>query len=108
MYWLTISSNLPSAPRPIVINPTNVCEREQGLIQAQLPFAPFTQSATKGLTLNISLPANVKQGDGLPVVAFIHGGGFANGSANLPQYDLARLTELSVEQNSPIIAIGVK
>lgn len=108
-FQLTLS---PLLPRPTVINPANLCEREQGLIQGRLPLplTPVKQSATEGLTLNISLPAslNIDKDAGLPVMVFVHGGGFANGSANHPHYDLARIIELSVKEGSPIIAIGLK
>jgi carboxylesterase type B len=91
-----------------VINPPGVCDREQELIQARIPYTPRGQSATQGLTLNISVPASTKASDGLPVLVFVHGGGFANGSANHPHYDLERLVELSVKIRNPIIAVGVK
>jgi carboxylesterase type B len=41
-------------------------------------------------------------------MVFVHGGGFANGSANHPHYDLAKITQLSVKTGTPIIAVGVK
>lgn len=44
----------------------------------------------------------------LPVVAFVHGGGFVTGSANWPQYDLGPLVERSVKVGKPVIAVGIK
>jgi carboxylesterase type B len=91
-----------------VINPANICQREQELIQARLPFAQFKQSATECLTLNISLPNNAPPDSGLPVMVFVHGGGFASGSANHPQYNLTRIVDMSVKDGIPIIAVGLK
>lgn len=49
-----------------------------------------------------------KAGNNLPVLVFIHGGGFVTGSANWPQWELDRLVGLSVEDGKPIVAVGVK
>lgn len=83
------------------------CANEHLLIQHALPFEKFQFSDTECLTLNVSVPAGAVQGP-LPVVAFVHGGGFVTGSANWPQYDLAPLVERSVSTGKPIIAVGIK
>ncbi|KAK5045738.1 hypothetical protein LTR84_008830 [Exophiala bonariae] len=92
---------------PTVINPANICEREQELIQARLHCTQSKQSATESLTLNISVPTNVPADSGLPVLVFVHGGGFASGSANHPQYNLTRIVEISAKDGIPIIAVGL-
>lgn len=91
-------------------NPEN-CALEHLLIQHALPFEEFQFSDTECLTLNVSVPAaggaRVSK-EPLPVVAFVHGGGFVTGSANWPQYDLATLVERSVQIGKPVIAVGIK
>ena len=69
-------------------------------------------SDTEGLCLNITVP---KSQDGtldaegrLPVVTFIHGGGFNNGSGMFPHYDMARFVQLSVKEGMPCIAVVLK
>lgn len=60
------------------------------------------------LNLNITRPAGRPIGSGhgsLPIFLFIHGGGFANGSAGFPQYDMSRFVRLSVSKGLPVIAI---
>lgn len=47
-------------------------------------------------------------GKPLPVLVYVHGGGYVTGSANWPQWELARLVELSVSHGSPIVAVGIK
>ena len=80
---------------------------EQKIFQMPLPHAEYTVSDTECLTLNISVPL-VDSPVGLPVFAFVHGGGFTTGSSSFPQYDLARLTSMSVKIGKPMIAVGIK
>lgn len=86
------------------------CAREHLLLQHGLPFGDFQFSDTECLTLNVSVPATTSPAAAslLPVVAFVHGGGFVTGSANWPQYDLAPLVERSVHVGKPVIAVGIK
>ena len=78
------------------------------MIQKSLPFSKFQQSATECLTLNITVPGDASQDGQLPILVFVYGGGFANGSANYPHYDMALITEMSVKAGMPIISVGVK
>lgn len=93
-----------------MINPSDACEREQKLIQAHLPFSELPQSDVDCLTLNISVPTTytTSAAQQLPVLAFVHGGAFPNGSSSHPQYDLARITAAASEIGKPMIAIGIK
>lgn len=91
-----------------MINPPDACEREQALIQQELPFSEFKQSATNGLTLNITAPRAVDPDISMPVMVFVHGGGFANGSSSFPHYDLALITKMSIEAGMPVVSVGVK
>lgn len=72
----------------------------------------LTMSDIEGLNLSITVPAasdgSPLQGRDLPVVAFIHGGGFGNGSGGFPQYDMARVVRLSAAKGLPIIAVTLK
>lgn len=81
------------------------------MLQHALPHPEYSFSDTECLTLNVSMPSYKARGEvagPLPVVVFVHGGGFVTGSANWPQWDLALLVERSVESGSPVIAVGVK
>ncbi|KAK6441211.1 hypothetical protein LTR95_002571 [Oleoguttula sp. CCFEE 5521] len=82
------------------------------LLQQSLPYDASTvrTSETDCLNLNITVPVNDQGkvvGEKLPVFVFIHGGGFMNGSANFPGYDLTRLVRLSVAKGMPMIGVGV-
>ena len=77
------------------------------MIQKSLPFQDFEQSDTRCLTLNISVP-NLPGDTSLPVLAFVHGGGFMTGSRSFPQYDLTLITGMSVEIGTPMICVGIK
>lgn len=98
-----------SSPLPVA-DPKN-CDIEHELLQHALPHPDYEFSGTECLTLNVSVPSQdvrVKAAKPLPVVVFVHGGAFVTGSANWPQWDLARLVESSVENGSPVIAVGIK
>ena len=68
-------------------------------------------SDTEGLCLNVTVPKSqtgkLDQSGKLPVFAFIHGGGFINGSGMFPQYDMARFVRLSVKEGKPCIAVSL-
>jgi len=84
-------------------------------LQHPLPHPEYQFSDLECLTLNVAAPnASVRaqagggSGRPFPVLVYVHGGGFVTGSANWPQWELARLVELSVERGSPIVAVGIK
>ncbi|KAE8383735.1 Alpha/Beta hydrolase protein [Aspergillus bertholletiae] len=91
---------------PNPLGPANGCEMEHRLIQHSLPFSEYRQSDTKCLTLNMAVPAH-EDGNALPVLVFIHGGAFTAGSSSFPHYDFARITNLSLELEKPMIVVGV-
>lgn len=85
------------------------CEFEQNVLIQQnigVPTSP-PMSGTECLNLNITIPST-KSDKALPVMVFIHGGGFIMGSNHWPQYDPSRLVKLSIELGTPIIGINIK
>ncbi|BCS27728.1 uncharacterized protein APUU_60776S [Aspergillus puulaauensis] len=92
----------PSAP-----SAPNAIETEFGHLQHALPYTATLQSATECLNLNITMPNKFSASNQLPVVAFLHGGGFAIGSNSWPQYDFRRLVELSISGSTPIIGVNI-
>lgn len=81
---------------------------EFGHLQHALPHTATPQSATECLNLNITMPNKYSASNLLPVVVFLHGGGFAIGSNSWPQYDFRRLVELSIRGSTPIIGVNIK
>jgi len=74
-----------------------------------LPIPEFPHSDIDCLHLNITAPEGAAtKYSGLPVFAFIHGGGFAIGSNAWPQYDQARIVKLSCDLGMPVIGVGIK
>ncbi|KAF2685791.1 carboxylesteras-like protein [Lentithecium fluviatile CBS 122367] len=84
------------------------CEFEQNILIQQSIGAPATppMSGTKCLNLNITVP-DTKTGKPLPVLVFIHGGGFLMGGNHWPQYDPARIVKLSAELQMHVIAVNI-
>jgi carboxylesterase type B len=64
-------------------------------------------SGTECLNLNITVP-DIKSDKALPVMVFIHGGGFIMGANYWPQYDPSRLVKLSSGIGMPVIAVNIK
>jgi carboxylesterase type B len=64
-------------------------------------------SGTECLNLNITVPASATNGL-MPVMVFIHGGGFLMGANYWAQYDPCRLVELASGEGMPMIIVGVK
>ncbi|KAF2466728.1 carboxylesteras-like protein [Lindgomyces ingoldianus] len=87
---------------------TDACEYEQTfLIQQRLeiPKSP-PMSGLESLNLNITVP-DIPNTRPLPVMVFIHGGGYSIGSNYWPQYDPARFVKLSIEQGRPVIVVNI-
>jgi len=85
------------------------CQFEQTVLIQQgigIPETP-SMSGTECLNLNITVP-NAGNERLLPILLFIHGGGFIMGSNHWPQYDMARLVKLSAELGMPIIGVNIK
>ncbi|BGP42593.1 hypothetical protein JCM10449v2_006605 [Rhodotorula kratochvilovae] len=59
------------------------------------------------LNINIIRPAGVKEGDALPVLFWIYGGGFVQGTANDPRYNGSYLVQRSVENGEPVIFASI-
>ncbi|KAM0548762.1 hypothetical protein ACHAPJ_009758 [Fusarium lateritium] len=78
------------------------------LMQQKLdPSHVPTPSDTEALTVNITVPSGSDRGSSLPVIAFIHGGGFAIGANWYPQYDQRKFVALSACIGSPVIAVNI-
>ncbi|KAF2144753.1 uncharacterized protein K452DRAFT_285078 [Aplosporella prunicola CBS 121167] len=104
---------------PPVLSPPQACALELSLIQAPSapPFAasiapPPPPDDLNGLNLNITVPALALEGQGstrrpLPVIVFVHGGGFFIGANSWPQYDFGRLVRLAAEKGKPVIGVGI-
>ncbi|KAF2869112.1 carboxylesteras-like protein [Massariosphaeria phaeospora] len=83
------------------------CEFEQNfLIQQNLPIPTVAMSGLDCLNLNILVP-DIEITDPLPVMVFIHGGGFIMGSNHWPQYDPTRLVKLSGEHGLPVLGVSI-
>jgi carboxylesterase type B len=86
------------------------CEFEQKhLIQCFIgvPENSPSMSGTDCLNLNITMPDTTSKKP-LPVMVFVHGGGFIMGANYWPQYDPSRLVKLSAEIGMPVIAVNIK
>ncbi|OKL59938.1 hypothetical protein UA08_04862 [Talaromyces atroroseus] len=59
------------------------------------------------LTLNVIRPSTVKAGDNLPVIFWIHGGGYSEGGSRDPRYNQSFLIQRSVEVGKPIIGVSI-
>ncbi|CAI6279739.1 unnamed protein product [Periconia digitata] len=66
------------------------------------------------LHVNVTVPTSGmgteqkgNHGKGLPVFAWVHGGGLSIGSNSWPQYDLTKFVERSVELGQPVIGVSI-
>ncbi|KAJ4348577.1 uncharacterized protein N0V89_009955 [Didymosphaeria variabile] len=83
---------------------------QQVLIQQVMDDAPSPpMSGTECLNLNITVPSSLKTEarEALPVMVFIHGGGYIMGSNSAPYFDPCRLAALSVEMGTPVIVVSI-
>ncbi|KAI8712950.1 hypothetical protein NCS52_01394700 [Fusarium sp. LHS14.1] len=76
-----------------------------------LGLAGFSQNTTSMMSedclhINIVRPAGISRHSKLPVLAWIHGGAWMEGSANEPRYNGSFLVQASVQMNSPIIFVS--
>jgi carboxylesterase type B len=86
------------------------CTFEQStLIQCSIgiPENVPRMSGTECLNLNITVP-NIAPNELLPVMVFIHGGGFIIGANYWPQYDASRLVKAAEEAGMPVIVVNIK
>lgn len=89
--------------------PEGSVDMEMSFIQHRIDGAEHLppMSELDGLNLNITLPANTEVKN-LPVLVYIHGGGFTFGSSSYPHYDQTKFVQLSKIMGQPIIAINLK
>lgn len=59
------------------------------------------------LTINVVRPSNIAADAKLPVLFWIHGGGFFEGGSRDPRYNQSFLVQRSVEIGKPIIGVSV-
>lgn len=100
--WFT--ANLFGSPQSI--QPSETCDMEHAIIQHTLPHWEMKDSGTECLNLNITVPKG--QSSGLPVLVFIHGGGYFMGAGSWPQFDMQRIVALSIQSGKPIIGVTIK
>lgn len=93
---------------PTTASLINGCDFEQSAIQHTLPRKELSQSDTECLNLNIAVPEGTTPTSKLPVLLFIHGGGLNIGANSWPQFGWTRVINLSVENGTPILAVGPK
>lgn len=59
------------------------------------------------LTINVVRPSGVEAGANLPVLFWIHGGGFFEGGSRDPRYNQSFLVQQSVYARAPIVAVSI-
>lgn len=64
--------------------------------------APAESDSKNSLCINITIPPQADE-EALPVMSFIHGGGFTYGSSVLPTYDGFRLVSESMRKGKPVV-----
>ena len=72
--WTGVRDALEFGPAPI----------QELALGKSYPFGPIETTSEDCLTLNVWAPADAT---GLPVIVWIHGGGFRMGSSSMPAYD---------------------
>ena len=104
------SPPVPVTPVPgLVIDATSigaVCP--QGTGPAPLPFAsPITNISENCLSLSITRPVGANVSAKLPVMVWLHGGGFTLGTGNDQLYQPDGLVKLSVANQQPVIFVAI-
>ncbi|KAK1977375.1 carboxylesterase [Colletotrichum cereale] len=93
---------------PQVVSDPKGFNLEHMVMQKAIPVAEFPGlSSTESLNLNLTVPLGAKDRQPLPVMVFIHGGGFAGGSNWWAQYNMKRIVQLAVDRGKPIIAATI-
>ncbi|KAF6830898.1 carboxylesterase [Colletotrichum plurivorum] len=93
---------------PQTISDPNGIRTARLVIQEDLPAAQYPGLfGTECLHLNLTAPLGAPGSSSLPVLVFIHGGGFVTGSNWWPHYDLKRIVRLSAARGKSIIAINI-
>ena len=90
--------------------PTGFINETKLFIQQELPRPDLTYSDIDCLNLNITIPiisTSALPSRSLPVLIWIHGGGYILGSNAWPQYDHARLVKLASLRGYPIIGVSI-
>ncbi|RDL41766.1 uncharacterized protein BP5553_01745 [Venustampulla echinocandica] len=72
----------------------------------KLPYEPSYSSEYECLNAVVTTPSTASRTSALPVMIWVHGGGFAIGSSSWPQYDLQKFVSRSVDIGHPIIGIS--
>jgi carboxylesterase type B len=92
---------------PTAVQNADAIRLELDHLQTSLHHQPrYEYSDTHCLNLNVFVPSNIE--GLLPVVVFVHGGGFRIGSSAWPQNDLSRLVKLSADAGLPVIGVSIK
>lgn len=97
---------LPTGTLVDATAPGAVCP--QGLGDAAFPFtSPVTNISENCLSLRITRPHGTAAGAKLPVVVWIHGGGFALGTTYDQLYDHGGLVRQASRNGQPIVFVGI-
>ncbi|KNG47995.1 hypothetical protein TW65_05336 [Stemphylium lycopersici] len=72
------------------------------------PIVGFSHEESEDcLTLNVVRPASAQNDSNLPVLVFVHGGGFQDGNGADQRYNMSFLVQESVNVGSPIIGVTI-
>ncbi|KAI0028027.1 carotenoid ester lipase precursor [Vararia minispora EC-137] len=91
-------------PACIQQHPADLVWMTVKIVGRVLPSGKGIQSSRTGLTLNVVVPAEVERG-GLPVVFWIHGGGFEVGSSSQRPGDV--IVDRSVDIGTPVVHVSI-